>query len=358
MKPENNESCEITLMSNFNNLPNSVDGCRFKIERIGAGEGLRGILRSIRGLGRCDAILLNMDAKTLLLLAFLRTLCPFGLRHARLISVDLVLSWPKSRRERALAKLKAWILKQVDLFVLYVKQTEGYEQQLHLGKEKFRYVPFKVNFQGLVASTPTQAGDYVLTCGKSNRDFETFCQAMSGLDVSGVILTPTGDEGKLHGTRIDKVTRPANVQLIHDDGSAASWIAHLANARMLVLPISSKTISPSGLSAYLVAMAMGKCVVISECPASSGILSDGVNAVLVPVADPQALRSAILALWSHDSWRNEIASRGRDYALSLGGEETLHANLLRVVIESVSGHVVVSKDSVTASMSMKVGSVG
>jgi glycosyltransferase involved in cell wall biosynthesis len=176
-------------------------------------------------------------------------------------------------------------------------------------------------------------GAYVFTGGRSRRDYETFCRALAGLPYRGRILTPEAAENAEHGTQLAGIEPPPNVEIVHDDGSNASWLEHLAGARLVVFCIGPETMSPSGVSAYLQAQALGKCVIVSECPSTRGILEHENQAILVPMRDPDRLRDAIRRAWEGDAYRRAVAERGRQYALGLGGEAELHQNVARAVRE-------------------------
>jgi glycosyltransferase involved in cell wall biosynthesis len=74
-------------------------------------------------------------------------------------------------------------------------------------------------------------------------------------------------------------------------------------------------------------------VIISDCPSTRDILINDENAILVPMRDPESLRQAIRRAWDDDAYRQRIAARGREYALSLGGEETLARNVAQAVVD-------------------------
>lgn len=326
-------SVAFRILTNFAGVPDHVAGCAVEVTRVGSSTGA--ILRTILGLATCHAVIINGWPRGLLALGAARMLVPFGLlRRARLVSVDLALS---PQDGRLVSRIKTRLLREVDEFLLPIKDTTGYEIGYKIGKEKIGYLPFKVNSLDLIRSSAGRGQEYVLTCGRSYRDFGTFCAAMSGMDYPALILTPQGPERALHGSSGEVFPIPKNVRIVQDDGSSESWIGYIARAKLLVLCIAPEAINPSGLSAYLVAMALGKCVVITESPATRGILTDGQNAVLVPARDPEAVRAAIAELWVDDARRDEIARRGYEYAMSLGGDDEYHRNVINRVMKSVRG---------------------
>src|SRR6185312_15965948 len=88
-----------------------------------------------------------------------------------LISVDLILRQPQGVHERALVKLKALALAQVDKFILYFKATTGYQRWYGIRPEQIVYVPFKPNGKDQPCWPETvPEGDYVLCAGRTMRD--------------------------------------------------------------------------------------------------------------------------------------------------------------------------------------------
>ena len=47
-------------------------------------------------------------------------------------------------------------------------------------------------------------------------------------------------------------------------------------------------VSPSGVGTFLLAMALGKCVIMTESPATRGVLEHEHTAILVPMNDADA----------------------------------------------------------------------
>jgi glycosyltransferase involved in cell wall biosynthesis len=128
---------------------------------------------------------------------------------------------------------------------------------------------------------------------------------------------------------------PANLREEVHDGARATWIEWMRNARVVVIPIRAGVISSPGISTIMDAMALKKCVVITEGPATHGII-DG-QALTVPPADPAALAATISRAWNDHRLRDAVATRARQYALAQQGEQRLHTDLMRVVARTVLG---------------------
>ena len=83
--------------------------------------------------------------------------------------------------------------------------------------------------------------------------------------------------------------RPENLYEAIDDGDHESWIESPvpAGSRGIVLAIQPDTICCAGISTLLDAMALGKPVIMTECPATNGFVT-GDDVTLVPPHDPNA----------------------------------------------------------------------
>lgn len=287
---------------------------------------------------RYDVLLLYQPpSRTQWVLSALRYLTPIW--KPKLVLVDIVFAKIHSSLfagPKALIKALLW--RQVDLFISFMKDVRPLRDHFRIAPEKCRYVPFKINpfgRQHLDDSWPE--GNYVFTGGKSRRDFTTFCHAMRALGLPGVIVTPQGAEAATHETFLDLAVVPANVRVVHDDGTQESWLRWVGGSKLVVLCITDDSISPSGVGAYLLAMGLGKCVIITDCPATRDILEDGNEAIIVPQHNVHALTAAIKRAWEDDAWRRAIAESGKRYARSLGGERELVQRFVDAVIGHFSG---------------------
>jgi len=281
---------------------------------------MRGFLVSFS----CDYIVLNFTPTRILLLAFCKLLIP--IHRAKLVSLDLILTVPEGTRDRFMCCVKIILLKKVYRFLVYFKNTTGYQRIYRVAGNKFVYIPFKINSIELVLKQSITDEAYIFCGGKSRRDFGTLFSAIAGQPVSVRVVTPTNDHIAEHGSFLDPSQLPANVQVVHDDGTPQSFLKQMAAARLVVLPIKRNNLSASGLGVYIMAMALKKCVIISAGPGVDDNLTGG-QAIIVPPEDPVALRSAILQAFHDDEYRNLVADNGYRYAMSLGGTKRLLASI-------------------------------
>jgi glycosyltransferase involved in cell wall biosynthesis len=277
-----------------------------------------------------DYVLINCSAKEVLLFAFCFLIFPFS--PCKLISLDAVLSVPESRKDRMVNLVKALLLKRVYRFIEYFKNTEGFQKYYRIPARKFAYIPFKINSYEMVLKTKTTDGGYVFVGGKSRRDFATLFEAGRGLDIPIKVVSPPEYELNIHGSILANQDIPANIEWVHDDGSSESFINFIANSRLVVLPLNKRRIAPSGISVYIVAMALQKCVIITSGPGVDDLLANDM-AIILPPDDPAALRQAIVKAYNDIDYRNIISKKGHDYAMGLQGEQRLVKSVIDYVCD-------------------------
>ena len=281
-----------------------------------------------------DLVILNIDQKRLMLAGLLRLLWPAA--RFRLVSADLILRPPRTAKERLKTFAKRVAFSRVDRFVLYFKDLAGYERFYGIGPRRAAYVPFKVNGRDEIdaRTEATPEGDYVLCAGRTLRDVGTFVEAMRRAGCPGVLLQQRRELLNAHGTNSWAGELPDNVELITDDSDRIeSYLDFIARARLVVIPRFRGDIAPTGISTYLVAMALGKCVIISAGPGAEDVLTD--EAVIVPPEDPAALAERIKLLWEDDALRAATAARGRLYAERAGDERRLLSDILRAGLDTL-----------------------
>ena len=258
-------------------------------------------------------------------------ICPW--RRKPLVVVDLVLRPPRSWTSRLSARCRALLLRRVDHFIHYFRDLSGYAHYFGIDDARSSYVPFKPNlrYRYEPQADPPQ-GEYVLCLGRSQRDYDTFFDAVERLPYPAAIPRPDFAALRVHDSRfsrrLDRL--PANVRMLEDDGSQEALIRSIEAARIVALPILCSAIAASGISVYLNSMLLGRPVVISAGPGVSDLLSG--QAMIVPPENPGALADALRLLWEDDRLRARLASAGREYALALGGEPELRLRILQAVL--------------------------
>ena len=279
----------IHIVTNMQGLTQSVlPDTPLCFSYVGSRSTPDGAIRFINKCLRSDLVILDSDAKKLMIACVTRWVLPMA--RFRIVSVDLILRPPKSLGGRVKAFFKRLLLKQVHRFILYFKDLRGYEHFYSIGPERTVYVPFKVNaWEDLQQRpAPTADGDYVLCAGRTLRDIRTFVEAVRHVGCPGVLLQQDRKLLSQHGTESWSGELPSNVRLIVDRGNdSETFIKYISGARIVVIPRFQNDIAATGIGTYLLAMALNRCVIISEGPGASDVLRD--QAVLVPPEDSASL---------------------------------------------------------------------
>jgi glycosyltransferase involved in cell wall biosynthesis len=224
-------------------------------------------------------------------------------------------------------------LSRVAHFIHYFRDISGYTRHFGISAARSSFVPFKVNIRDIRLSPAEIAEDYIFTMGRSLRDYDSFIRAVAALPYPAAIpeFSFNDFEGKDKTFVWTKENVPAHLTILPDSGSSKDLVRNMARARLVVIPTQASSICASGLSTYLDAMYLGKCVIISRGPGASDLFTDQV--LLVPPHDVTALKEAIQRAWEDDSLRKRTAELGRNYAISLGGEEEFLRRIFRHTLE-------------------------
>jgi len=142
-----------------------------------------------------------------------------------------------------------------------------------------------------------------------------------------VLLQQPADIMREHGTTAWARELPANVRLeLHADGKLETFVSTIANARILIIPRFHGDICSTGISSYLVAMALGTAVIISRGPGAEDVLSD--EAIFVEPEDVDELAQAASRLWHDDDAREKLVMAAKRYADKLGGTARMNDDII------------------------------
>lgn len=312
------------VLTNFMNSPQLVDapgGTRAEVICRDTWQEFREYLRT------ADLVVIECRDNLVFRVAAYLLLRPW--RKTSLVAVDLVLRKPLRFRHKVTALLKRLLLARVDHFIHFFKDISGYTKYFGISHARSSYVPFKVNIPNARLSPEDFAEEYVLAMGVSLRDYDTYIRAVSECPYPAAITEFSFEhfEGRDESFAWTRQNIPPNLTVLPDSGNKEDLIRNLARARLVVICTRADSLCASGLSTYLEAMFLGKCVISTTGPGASDLLTD--QALLVPPHDVAALRNAICTAWEDAALRARIAESGRRYALSLGGEEDLLQRIYR-----------------------------
>lgn len=270
---------------------------------------------------RQDAVfLINCNPKLLYQLAAVFSFMPG--QHRPLVSVDLVLRRPYRALDYVSVHVKRFLLRRVDHHILFFKDLSGYKKYYGIGPDRSSFVPFKASLPIAPYSAAMSDGEYVLCYGRSQRDWNTFFDAMKWVPYPGA-TSPLSLPEKLLERRNQW---PENLRLLEDENTPEAQVRILSSAKLVILPILRSNVAASGLSVCFNAMGLGKCVIGSEGPAFTDMFSDQV--LLVPPGDAKALAEMIRRAWEDDELRRTTAKRGYEYAVKAGGRDELYQRVI------------------------------
>jgi len=314
------------MISNLRRL-DGVKTAQYEAASLYAGEKETfwdGMCLFIRAHGK-DVLVLTGGTWRVVGFCLMRSLWPFS--SCKLVAVDFILSRPQGWKQSIIAWFKGRLLRKVDRFVLHFTDTSEYERIYGIPPSKCVFIPFKVNYWEKLSpeDRSSEVEEYVFTAGRSYRDFPTFIEAMRRADYPGLLLYEEDALLKRSATDLDLSNLPSNLAAAKNEGEQ-SWVEFVRRAKIVVVPLLPSTMYAPGLSLYLMAMAMGKCVIVTEGLATRGMLKD--EAVVVAPKDPDALAVAISRVWTDDAFRRRTAESGRRYAERCGGESRLLADIV------------------------------
>jgi len=321
----------VRILTNFMNSPEFIElpaGGQAEILRRETWHDFRALCSS--------ADLIVLDCQDFLIYKLAAYFLLFPRKRIPLIAVDLVLRKPLGFRHNVTALVKRALLSRVDHFIHYFRNISGYTRYFGVTEARSSYVPFKVN----IRSSPLPASDlkeeYIFTMGVSLRDYDTFIRAIAELPYPAAIpefsFLHFENPGGVFPWAPENI--PSNLKILPDSGDREDLLRNMARARVVVIPIQPISLCASGISTYLDAMYLGKCVITTEGPGASDLLTD--QAILVPPADVLKLRAAIRRAWEDREWRRSTALAGQQYALSLGGEKEMLQRIFRQSVAALS----------------------
>lgn len=145
------------------------------------------------------------------------------------------------------------------------------------------------------AESEPAVGEYVFSCGRESRDYETLAQAAAESPYPYRVVA-SGWSAKRDFELAPGVSTTPNMN-VESNLSYVELRAAYAKARFVVVPLADVEYA-AGLTGIGEAMAMGKAVVVSDSPGIRDYVRDGTSGIVVPIGDPAALRRAVAELWN------------------------------------------------------------
>ena len=251
----------------------------------------------IGNLFRYDAVITG-NIKTAQILGLVRAVV--GWKSPKHIVLELMLDEQqeslKWKFKRAIQRI---LFSSVDLiFVSSKSEIATYAERLKLPRERFCFLPFHTDIIHPVRIS-THKG-YILSAGKTGRDFDTLLRAVEGMDVKVVVVSD--------GYNAQSLKIPQNVRLMVDI-TYEHYLRLLRDCYFVVVPLY-RLVKSTGQVVILEAMGLGKPVIATETVGTVDYIQHGINGLMVPVGDAKALRAAIKELMADRLLYEKLALNG------------------------------------------------
>lgn len=170
--------------------------------------------------------------------------------------------------------------------------------------DKFVFIPFGVNdFASEYKPEAPAANDYVLSLGRSNRDWQFLLNGVKGSEYPVKIIC---DELRVEDP-------PENVEILNNVWGNMTH-SYIYNCKCMVIPIADGRIA-SGDTVLLMAMSFGKPIIITKpsCLADDYV-TDGYNGIVIE-KDAKQLQAAIDRIFKNDTLYQQLSQNGRQHYL-------------------------------------------
>lgn len=169
---------------------------------------------------------------------------------------------------------------------------------------KFLFIPYGLHISGRepqMQLNKAAPGDrpYILTAGRSGRDYATLFRAIEPLDIDLHVVCDSDDA-------LSGLTIPSNVSVLRECYDGA-YVNELRNSVFVVIPLGVNDIS-AGQMVLIQAMAFAKPTIITRTATVEEYVMDGEQSLLVPQGNVTDLRAAINRLINDSDLATHLAS--------------------------------------------------
>jgi len=276
-------------------------------------------LRTGPMLGRHDLIV-SFDAHVTLGVAA-------AMRLFRIKKTHLAFSFNHDNKRffiRPLAWLARRILPAGDLYVVYCEhERELYHGMYGIPLERLSFQHWAVDPPAVtqpLRNPFAEYAPYVCAIGRSNRDFDTFIQALDGLPCTGIIATPQ---------KINASACPPNIVVLSDLGPE-DCVRMIQGAAANVVPILDDLVG-AGHITIVHAMLLGKAQVVTEVETVRDYFQHEVHGLYAAPRSVHSMRTAILRLLQDPKSCQRYGENARRFALQWLVEEAAARNLRQLL---------------------------
>lgn len=250
-------------------------------------------------------------------------------RRTRIVFETFIAAERGSPLKRRLQHLHySLVLQFVDVAICHSSTEAGdYVVQFPRTRAVFAALPFGLSVDGRETLRATYgeaaaASNVIVSAGRSARDYATLAKAVAGLDCRVRVICDW-ERPTLALENMPEVTIVRNC-------FRSDYLAELAQARIVVVPLSQRRIS-AGQMVMQQAFALGKPVVITDTPTTREYATDERDVLLSEFGDADDLRAKIATLLADPARCADLGQRGAErYDLEFSTEAYVR-NLVKLL---------------------------
>jgi glycosyltransferase involved in cell wall biosynthesis len=200
---------------------------------------------------------------------------------------------------------RIWKLHDSFAFVISVcrAQAEFVVRQFHYPAANVSFIYDKVDHQ-FFRPLGDNKGDYILTVGQEQRDFQCLVRAISGTGIKLVIIASSPwSDFSLEFENFESITALRNLPY-------RELRELYNNARLVVLPLHEVDYA-AGVNTVLESMAMSKALIVSRTNGIKDYVIPHETGIFTSPENSEELRDAILDLWDDPGERQRLGENAR-----------------------------------------------
>lgn len=205
-------------------------------------------------------------------------------------------------------KVFAWMVARcAGIVTISKKEKQLLEERFPNLRGRIEFIPYGVDLEYFKPSGVLGEGAIFSPGRDPDRDLRLLFAATEGLGKEVIITT--------RELRLEAL-KPIPTHIVHKTFSVPELKSAYDDASIVVLPLdtSSGLNNEMGISALYESLAMGKAIVASRSQGMEAYIEDGVNGLLVPQHDTDAMRAAVTRLLEDRALRERLGKNARAFA--------------------------------------------
>jgi glycosyltransferase involved in cell wall biosynthesis len=174
-------------------------------------------------------------------------------------------------------------------------EADNYSKYFGIDKSKFVWIPYCIDVDDSVLEAKEE--NYVFAGGAQQRDYETLYYAVRDIPVKVLVISPK--------EQIRKEFVSKNMEIM-GRVKYSEYLNLIAKSKLVVLSIEPEIMRCPGVTTYVMAMRMGKCVIVNESKGTKSYIINNKTGIIVKEKDPNGLRDAIENILKNDDLRRSI----------------------------------------------------